>query len=129
MGSRGRAGVDSSASTSVSGPQALDDEANAKWGASKATESQQTDRANELGDLVFERAVHRRAEPSKRGIVDHGVKDLSGTRLLFRSPNGDEDELPPAGRLLDRPVSGRKTGKWTQSSIKPPNNRHCKNST
>ncbi len=42
--------------------------------AHAAAEFQQADGADDVGDLVFHRAVHRLAHTGQRGKVDHGVK-------------------------------------------------------
>ena len=46
--------------------------------AHAAAEFQQADGADDVGDFVFERAVHRRAHTGQRGKVDHGVEGPVG---------------------------------------------------
>ena len=43
-----------------------------------AAEFEQADGADDVGDLVFERAVHRRAHTGQGGKVDHGVEGPVG---------------------------------------------------
>ena len=46
--------------------------------AHAAAEFQQADGADDVGDLVFYRAIHRRSHPGQGGKVDHGIEGRVG---------------------------------------------------
>ena len=61
--------------------------------AHAAAEFQQADGADDVGDFVFERAVHRRAHTGQRGKVDHGVEGPVGQFPLADVANMERHAL------------------------------------